>query len=156
MTYNKNGVQVTAFLVDHGTLEPAWGYRIDYGGRSVMISGDTTVTENLYTYGKGTDLILQEVLSPAMMDYINSIFNAKQVAKVVSYHTKVDDAADIFKKSEPRLAVYYHTGANPASVESLITATEKVYQGRVEVSHDLFQIRIGDEITTHDMSPALK
>ena len=153
VTYERNGVKVTAFLVDHGTLEPAWGYRIDYRGRSVMISGDTTITKNLYTYGKDTDLILQEVLSPAMMDYINSLFDAKQVAKIVSYHTKASDAADLFKKSRPRLAVYYHTGANPASVESLIAETEKVYDGRTEVSHDLFQIRIGNEITTHDMSP---
>lgn len=152
LVYARNGVEVTAFLVDHATVKPAWGFRIDYNGRSVMISGDTTVTESLYTYGKGADVILQEVISPAMTSYLESIFNEEQVAKVLSYHTEARDAGDIFLKSNPSLAVYYHTGIEERSTQPLLMETREVYDGPLEVSHDLYQIRIGDTVTTHDMS----
>jgi ribonuclease Z len=153
VVYSENGVEVTAFLVDHATVKPAWGYRIDYKGRSVMISGDTAPTENLYTYGKKADVILHEVISPSMANYIKSIFTPEQAALIISYHTEAKDAGDIFLKSEPRLAVYYHTAVNEKSVQSLMSVTREVYEGPLEVSHDLYQIRIGGEVTTHNMTP---
>jgi ribonuclease Z len=45
LVYEKNGVKVTAFEVDHATAKPAFGYRIDYGGHSVVLSGDTRLSE---------------------------------------------------------------------------------------------------------------
>jgi ribonuclease Z len=56
VVYERNGVRVTAFEVDHGPeIKPAYGYRIDYRGRSVLISGDTRFSENLIRNGKGVD-----------------------------------------------------------------------------------------------------
>ena len=152
VVYSKNGVIVTAFLVDHASVKPAWGFRVDYKGRSVMISGDTAPTENLYTYGLNTDVILQEVISPAMTNYLRTNFSPEQVEKVLSYHTEASGAGDIFLKSKPRLAVYYHTDIEERLVIPLLEETRAVYDGPLAVSHDLFQIRIGAEITTHDMS----
>ena len=55
--YRKNGVTVIAFEVDHGdVIKPAYGYRIEYGGRSVVISGDTRFNENVIKFGTGADL----------------------------------------------------------------------------------------------------
>lgn len=153
VVFRQDGVEVTAFLVDHASVKPAWGYRIDYLGRSVMISGDTGPTENLYTYGAGTDLLLQEVMSPALIDYIESIFDERQVARIVSYHTTAVQAADIFKETSPRLAVYYHTRNDGDFASSLIDETRTIYDGPLEVGHDLFQIEIGDEIVINDLRP---
>ncbi len=41
LVFDENGVKVTAFLVDHAAARPAYGYRVDYNRRSVMITGDT-------------------------------------------------------------------------------------------------------------------
>ena len=55
-------MRVTAFKVDHGEhIKPAYGYRIDFGGRSALISGDTRYSENLLKYAKGVDLLIHEV-----------------------------------------------------------------------------------------------
>ncbi len=44
--YSRNGVTVTAFEVDHGEyIKPAYGSRVDYAGRSVVISGDTRYSD---------------------------------------------------------------------------------------------------------------
>jgi ribonuclease Z len=42
----RNGLRVIAFTVDHAPVVPAYGYRFDYRGRSVVISGDTAKSAN--------------------------------------------------------------------------------------------------------------
>jgi hypothetical protein len=37
------GVKVTAFPVEHADGNPAFGYRVDWNGHSVVLSGDTTL-----------------------------------------------------------------------------------------------------------------
>ena len=62
VVYQKDGVKVTAFKVNHGELiVPAFGFRIDYGGRSVAISGDTKFNENLIKHATGVDLLIHQV-----------------------------------------------------------------------------------------------
>lgn len=62
--FEKNGVKVTMFNVDHGELiKPSVGYRVDYAGRSVVFSGDTKFDENVIKNAKGVDLLVHEVFS---------------------------------------------------------------------------------------------
>ena len=61
VVYEANGVKVTAFLVDHGNVKPAFGYRVDYGGHSVVLSGDTRPSENLVKHAQGVDVLVHEV-----------------------------------------------------------------------------------------------
>ena len=53
VVFDRNGVRVTAFTVDHGPAKPAVGYRIDFNGRSVLLSGDTRLNQNVIKYGAG-------------------------------------------------------------------------------------------------------
>jgi len=54
VVYEENGVRVTAFKVKHGeVIKEAYGFRVDYKGRSVVISGDTGPTENFVKYAQG-------------------------------------------------------------------------------------------------------
>lgn len=145
---DEDGVKVSAFLVDHASITPAYGYKIEYKGRSVVISGDTTTTESLFEQGKGADVLMLEVLSPSTINYLNSIFDKKQVSTVLSYHMTADQTAEIFNVTKPRLGVYYHTNNDERASKSLLTATDLIYKGNVEVSYDLYQIFIGNEIIT--------
>ena len=57
-----DGIKISAFEVDHGGEElPAFGYRIEYQGRSAVLSGDTTFNENLIQHAQGADLLVHEV-----------------------------------------------------------------------------------------------
>src|SRR5215467_9747849 len=60
--YEKNGVKVIAFEVDHYPIVPAFGYRIEYNRHSVVLSGDTRYSENLIKYAKGADVLIHEVV----------------------------------------------------------------------------------------------
>jgi ribonuclease Z len=62
VVYEKDGVRVTAVEVNHGDeIKPAYGYRVDYKGRSIVISGDTRFNENVIKYGTGADILVHEV-----------------------------------------------------------------------------------------------
>ena len=61
VVYAANGVKVTAFLVDHAPVSPAFGYRIDYRGHSVVLSGDTKPSDNLVKFSQGVDVLIHEV-----------------------------------------------------------------------------------------------
>jgi ribonuclease Z len=79
---------VTAFAVNHGPLiAPAVGYRIDYGGRSVPPSGDTTVEPNVIRYGTGVGLLVHEVCTPSL-----GMEDKPHVARVVAHHVSPEQA----------------------------------------------------------------
>ncbi|MCP4845684.1 MAG: MBL fold metallo-hydrolase, partial [Actinomycetia bacterium] len=59
---------VTSFAVEHPPIEPAVGYRVDYRGRSVVISGDTNAADTLFVAAKDADLLLHDALSRTLLD----------------------------------------------------------------------------------------
>ena len=62
LVYKKNGVEVIAFRVDHGGgVEHAFGYKIIYNKKVVVISGDTNYSDNLIKYAKNCDLLIHEI-----------------------------------------------------------------------------------------------
>ncbi len=61
VVYSASEVKVTAFLVDHSPVDPAFGYRIDYRGHSAVLSGDTKPSDNLVKFSQGADLLIHEV-----------------------------------------------------------------------------------------------
>ena len=149
IVYEKDSVKVTAFFVDHGTVvKPALGYRIDYRGRSVVISGDTRFSENLIKFSKGVDLLVHEVAA-AKEELLKKSEGAR---RIIAYHTTPEDAGKVFERVKPKLAVYSHIALpstpeiNEPTVQDLITLTRKKYIGPLEVGEDLMTIEVGDKI----------
>jgi ribonuclease Z len=138
------GLKVTAFEVDHAPVKPAFGYRIDYGGHSVGLSGDTRVSENLIRHAQGVDLLIHEVLVPATLDRAG--IGGERRARIVDYHTTPEQGGEVFARTKPRLAVYSHICMPTAANQELVAPTRKAYSGRLELAEDLMTIEIGDAI----------
>jgi ribonuclease Z len=153
VVYEKNGLKVTAFNVDHGELiKPAFGYRIDFQGRSVVLSGDTRVSENLILFSKGTDVLFHEVAAAKL----ENLRTSEAARRIVGHHTTPEDAGRVFDRVKPKLAVYTHIGllsTDPAisapTVEDMVSLTRKTYSGPLEVGEDLMSIEVGERITVH-------
>ncbi|HLY38386.1 MAG TPA: MBL fold metallo-hydrolase [Candidatus Binatia bacterium] len=97
---DEDGLVVTAFAVAHDPVKPAFGYRFDWGGRSVVISGDTRPTENLVMHARGADVLVHEAQSNELVHVMEEAARATgetRVAKILSdipsYHTTPPDAA---------------------------------------------------------------
>jgi len=100
------GVLVTAFAVDHTPVEPALGIRFDYGGRSVVISGDTTYTESLVRAAKDADLLICDALAPNLVKLLEDAAmeagrpqRSKIFADVPDYHASPAQAADMAREA---------------------------------------------------------
>jgi ribonuclease Z len=144
VVYENNNVKVTAFEVDHTPVQPAFGYRVDYAGRSVVISGDTRFNENLIRYAQGTDVLLHEVAVP---DLMRAPGNPEIMNRVIAHHTTPAQAGEVFSKVQPRLAVFTHILPTNALAKDMLPAVSKTYSGRVEAGEDLMVINVGDEVT---------
>jgi len=142
VVYQNNGVTVTAFLVDHGVVKPAFGYRVDYEGHSIVFSGDTTASPNLVNYAQGTDVLVHEVLlNPPGATTANDV--------ILGYHTTPEQAAGIFNQVAPKLAVYTHiVDQTGGGSQAIINRTRAAgYAGPLEIGQDLTLIEIGSTIS---------
>jgi ribonuclease Z len=147
VVFDKDGVKVTAFEVDHGGEElPAFGYRIDHRGRSAVLSGDTTFNENLIRHAQGVDLIVHEVTATAG----SAGENTEQLKRIARNHTTPEQAGEVFARVKPKLAVYNHLLLfGGATAQDLIPATRQAYSGPLEVGEDLLRIEVGDAVKIH-------
>jgi ribonuclease Z len=141
-----NRLKVTAFLVDHGLVKPALGYRVDYAGHSVVLSGDTRPSENLVRFAQGADVLIHEVIDTEAYKQVTS-FTPEQQQKVIAHHTPAEQAGTIFTRVKPRLAVYSHIV--PPNAPTLVAQTRKTYAGPLEVGEDLMSIEIGEKVEVH-------
>jgi ribonuclease Z len=144
MVYERNGVRVTAFEVDHGAdIKPAYGYRIDYSGRSVVISGDTRFSENLIRSGKGVDLLVHAIAGSKP-----ELLQNRVIRYILDHHTMPSEAATVFNRTQPKLAVYTHfvlletPTVQAPTIEEIVAETRKTYSGPLQVGEDLMSFDI--------------
>jgi ribonuclease Z len=151
VVYEANGVKVTAFFVDHAPVEPAFGYRVDYDGHSVVLSGDTRPSPALEKMATGVDLLVQEVgrwkADPALegpqdQPPPNSVLSRAQLRVIANHHTDPEEAAMLFARARPRLAVFSHHQATP----NLMDLVRRHYSGPVEIGEDVMTINVGRSI----------
>ena len=140
--YEENGVKVIAFVVDHGVVKPAFGYRIEYNGHAVVLSGDTKYSENLIKFAKGTDLLVHEVMiAPDTLSKSDPRYNITQ------HHTSPAQAAQIFNEVKPKLAVYSHiVKLGGRTEDEIMNRTKADYSGPLTMGEDLMSFSIGDTI----------
>ena len=108
-------LKIKAYSVSHDPVDPALGYRIDYKGRSISISGDTIYDENLVNNSKNVDVLFHESMSLPLVNLINR--NAERVgnrmiAKVTidiqDYHTPIPDIVRAAQEANVGHLVFYH------------------------------------------------
>jgi ribonuclease Z len=144
VVYERSGVKITAFEVDHRPIQPAFGYRIDYGGHSVVISGDTRASENLIRHSEGVDVLIHEVVVRESL--VRAHYDSERVKTIMDHHTTPEEAGELFNKIQPKLAVFSHVILPSATKEEVILPTRKKFSGRVELGEDLMVIEIGETI----------
>jgi ribonuclease Z len=150
--YDREGLTVTAFEVDHGDyIKPCYGLRFDYLGRSAVLSSDTRYNENVIKHGQDADLLVHEVAaaSPELMkrDYVQ---------RIIAHHTLPQEAGLVFSKCRPRMAAYTHLvylghdnkdeTIAPIDLRLLESQTRETYSGPLVLGEDLMSFDIGDEV----------
>jgi ribonuclease Z len=123
VVFEKGGLTISAFEVDHAPVRPAFGFRVDYGGRSLVLSGDTRVSENLIRHAQGADLLVHEVASPE--SFQRAGVRPERAKSVLAHHVTPEQAGEVFAKTRPGLAVYSHIVQADASEQDLLPPTRR-------------------------------
>ncbi|MDB5733882.1 MAG: elaC [Alphaproteobacteria bacterium] len=138
-------VKVTAALVDHPPVRPAFAYRFDCPDRSIVISGDTRPSPNLVRLAKGADMLVHEVMYlPALERLIAGETNAKTLrAHLLASHTTAEEVGRIATEAGVKTLVLSHfvPGGLPAiSDAEWEAAVRPHFKGELIVGRDLLEI----------------
>lgn len=137
-----DGAVVSAFLVDHDPVKPAFGFRFESGGRSVVVSGDTRPSENLVRWSQKTDCLIHECCEMARTTWYPGCGWATledKIRDLQSYHTPPEELGRVASEARAKALVVTHL--MPASVPAEIeAAARRHYTGPVVVGEDLLEV----------------
>ncbi len=146
LVLDRDGVRITAFTVTHAPVAPAVGYRIDYRGRSAVISGDTIRSDNLARFAQDVDLLVHEALAVHLVDVLTAgarsagVKHMEQITlDIHDYHTTPVQVAELAQAVRAKHLLYYHVvPALPLRrLETLfVRGVSDVYDGPVTVGRD--------------------
>jgi ribonuclease Z len=142
---DEGGVKITAFNVNHSPAYPAVGYRFDYKGRSLVISGDTVPCQSLKKQSQGVDVLFHEAQQPSMIRMIHDQAGlspnpslVKITADIPRYHTAPEDAAKIAREAGVKHLVLYHIlpPLPPVLNHMFLGDAAKYYNGPITLAVD--------------------
>ncbi len=157
---DEDGLRITAFAVSHFPAEPAYGYRIDYGGRSLVISGDTSLDANLVAMAEDADLLIHDALNPDMIAAMSQIAGergadalAKVFADILDYHASPEDAARAAQEAGVDALVLTHLVPPPPNrlVRTLFLGDARdLFDGDLRIGEDGLRISLPANDTAID------
>lgn len=126
-------IEVTAFKINHGSWDNAFGYRFVTPDKTIVISGDTRPSQNLIRYSEGADILVHEVYSQAGFDKKTEVWKKYHAA----HHTSTFELGEIANKTKPGLLVLHHILFWGANEEELLDEISQIYDGLVSVGSDM-------------------
>ncbi len=142
LVYESDTVRVTAFVVDHGDMAPAYGYRIEAGTRVVVISGGTTYSENLIQNARRAAVLIHEVMA-VDKDFLE---DSALLRKEQATHTTPEDVAKVLRATRPGLAILSPVELIQTTEADVMRRVRPMYPGTLELGYDLMVIEVQNEI----------
>lgn len=149
VVFDRDGVRVTAFANQHGeAIHPSVGYRIDFDGKSVVISGDTRKSDAVIEQSKGVDLLVHEVAAARP----ELLAENPHLQPIYDHHTSPSAAGDVFAAARPKMAVYTHyvllanSKHPPMKPDDILKETRTTYDGPLTLGEDLMAFEIADAV----------
>ncbi len=145
VVYEADGLKVTAFEVDHRPVAPCVGYKFEYGGKSLVISGDTRPVQNTIDAARGADLLIHDAFQRDWLEAIaaeNPEF-AVQALNPAKYHTTTIEAAELAQNAGvPHLVLTHHIPQprhNAEAEAAYMAGMSAIYSGKITVGRDLME-----------------
>ncbi len=138
-------VKVSAILVEHPPIFPAFGFRFETAAGSVTFSGDTCYTPNMVTLAQNTDLLLHEAID---FDWVDSVYEANitegaRASRDHHYksHTSVAGAVKVATEAGARQLALHHLVPGTAD-DAVWQQAGRQFEGLFHVPEDLDSISL--------------
>ena len=132
-TFEDGDVTIEAFDVEHGDIEPAFGYRVTTPDKVIVISGDTAYSDKVVEMARGADILVHEVISEAGLSELPEVWQNYHRAA----HTTTSEVARVASEARPGLLVLTHVLHYGAPLESVLDEVKAGYDGEVVLANDL-------------------
>jgi ribonuclease Z len=158
IVYDKDGVRITMFEVNHQPVTPAVGYRFDYNGRAIVVSGDTVRVPMMTEMSKGADILVHDATNKGMVEMgiaflksqpgPQSERRAEMAEEMLAYHAKTDEVAALASEAGVRKLVLTHLVPSiPPSAEAetrFSSGLDSIFKSRIYVGRDGMRINTWD------------
>lgn len=144
MVYKDDDVTISAFTVDHRPVEPAFGYKVEAGGKIVVISGDTAPSDNLVKFARGADVLVHEVYMPGYFGNARSVEmsrgdTVKITQRLSRYHTDAEQVGKIAAAAGVKKLVLTHL-IPPQDSDKMRELAARNFSGEIIAGKDLMHI----------------
>ena len=123
---DEDGLRITAFEVSHPPIDPAFGYRLDYGGRSVVISGDSLVTDKIVNIADGADVVLHDAMALQLVQGAEAMSRGAGNTRIATvlhdiqdYHATSADLARLAAEATIGQLALYHLVPAPRNAMAI-------------------------------------
>ena len=111
------GLEILPFVVDHYPVNSAFGFKISYKGRTLVISGDTIHDGSVQKYSKDVDLLVHSAISIDIVERMRGLAPIPQMDKILldiqDYHTTIKEAGEISRDANVKHLLIYHSIPTP-------------------------------------------
>ena len=145
--YEAEGLKIVMFPVNHHPIEPAVGYRFEYGGKSIVVSGDTVKCDSLITAAKGCDILIHEAMDDRMLKGVlpglkkTDPRRGEMLAELIDYHTPTLDVAAVARDAGVKKLVLTHLVPSIAPIDAaeknFVRGMAEIYSGPIAIGRDL-------------------
>jgi ribonuclease Z len=152
VVFERNGLKVTMFRVDHDPVRPAVGYRFDFAGRSVVVSGDCAKSASMVVHAKGADVLIHEALERTLIaravaasKRLGLERQAKLAGDIQDYHASPVEAAEIARDAGVAELVFTHLVPSPNNFLTrriFLAGVADVFKGKVVIAEDGMRISL--------------
>lgn len=157
---------VTAFTVEHSPVHPAVGYRIDYKGRSAVLSGDTRQSAAVRRAAQGADLLVHEALSPRLVGVLQSAANRSGQGRmgqlfhdILDYHATAPEAAETAREAGVSYLLLNHIVPTlpplPGMESVFLGDARERFAGTIRIARDgdFLSLPVGSKAIEHRRLP---
>ena len=139
--WDSGGVRITAAPTDHRPVEPTLAFRIEHGGASVVLAGDTVPCATLDELARGAGALVHTVIRKDLVEQMP----AQRIRDILDYHSSVEQAAGTAARAgvDTLVLTHYVPPLMPGQEDQWRALAAAEFAGRVELGDDLLRVRIG-------------
>jgi ribonuclease Z len=155
LCFDRNGLKVYVFNVDHTPIKPAVGYRIEFKGNVIVISGDSIKTDNLVKHSQDADILFCDAISFDMLNNIIAGIKKSDLSRFVKiltdiqdYHMKPTTAAKLAKEAVVKKIMFVHITPpllNDITEKIYLKGVDEIYDGEIVLGEDCMKFKLKPE-----------
>jgi ribonuclease Z len=140
LVFDDGMVKVMAAPTDHRPVQPSIGYRVEAGGKSIVIAGDGVPCEGLDRLCEGADIYVQTVINRSMVESVD----LPRFRDILGYHSCIEDAASTAARAGVSTLVMTHAipAPWPGGEAEWIAEAARYFSGETILACDLCEKEI--------------